>query len=126
MNLLRIQADGDTTPDVTMDPNRGWIDIKGWSHPEDAIKFYTPILEWLKEYAAQPASSTEVHFRFQYYNTASAKQIFRVLSELENVAMKSKVHVHWHYETEDTDMLNSGERLARMCTLPFTYVADPS
>ncbi len=124
MTPLIIQPQDDETPAVTLDHLKGIFEISGWSHPEDAISFYTPVLEWLNHYAQTPNAGTNFHFRFQYYNTASAKQIFRTISALEEVAKKSKVKILWHYDSEDTDMLSSGERFSKMSTVPFEFVSN--
>jgi hypothetical protein len=122
MTPLVIEAQDDVTPAVVLDSQKALFEISGWSHPEDAIAFYTPVLNWINTYSQAPGSATNFHFKFQYYNTASAKQIFRIISALEEVAKKSKVKIHWHYEAEDTDMLASGERFSKMSTVPFEFV----
>lgn len=124
MNPLVIEAEDDITPAVNLDNAKGIFEIKGWSHPEDAIAFYTPVLNWLNEYGKAPNSQTEFHYKFQYYNTASAKQIFRIVSALEEVSKKSKVIIHWHYDEEDTDMHAAGERFSKMSTVPFKFVVN--
>ena len=123
MTPLAIEPQDDTTPGVTLDSQKGNFEINGWSHPEDAISFYAPVLDWINKYALTPNSGTNFHFKFQYYNTASAKQIFRIISALEDVAKKSKVIIHWHHDKEDTDMLASGERFSKMTTVPFEFIA---
>jgi len=124
MTSLVIEAQDDVTPSVHLDYQKGYFEIAGWSHPEDAISFYSPVLEWLNKYAQTPNAGTNFHFKFQYYNTASAKQIFRLISMLEEAAKKSKVKIHWHHDAEDTDMLSSGERFAKMSTVPFEFVSN--
>ena len=124
MNPLLIEAEDDITPAVNFDSSKNIFEITGWSHPEDSISFYAPVFAWLKEYQNAPNPQTDFHFKFQYYNTASAKQIFRIISSLEEVAKKGKVIVHWHHDEEDTDMLASGERFAKMSTLPFKFASN--
>ena len=124
MTPLVIEPQDDTTPGVTLDSQKGHFEIIGWSHPEDAISFYTPVLEWINHYSQTPNSGTNFHFKFQYYNTSSAKQIFRIISSLEEVAKKSKVKILWHHDAEDTDMLASGERFSKMSTVPFEFVSN--
>ena len=123
MNALFIEANNDVTPGITLDKAKGIFEINGWSHPEDAVSFYTPVFDWMNEYAENPNKETIFHFRFQYYNTASAKQIFRLISMLEDVGKKSKTGIEWHYDQEDTDMLASGERFSKMSTVPFKFIA---
>ncbi|MBI3501573.1 MAG: DUF1987 domain-containing protein [Bacteroidetes bacterium] len=121
---IQILPQENVTPGVMLDSNRGIFEISGWSHPEDAIAFYAPVLEWLNKYAAAPNTGTNFHFKFQYYNTASAKQIFRIISMLEEVANKSKVKIYWHHDADDTDMLSSGERFSKMTTVPVEFVSE--
>ncbi|MEK6615917.1 MAG: DUF1987 domain-containing protein [Bacteroidota bacterium] len=123
MTSLIIGAKDDITPGVTLDSTKGVFEITGWSHPEDAIAFYSPVFQWLNEYEKNPNASTDFHFRFQYFNTSSAKQIFRLISLLEDVAKKSKAKIHWHHDNEDTDMLASGERFSKMSTVPFEFIS---
>jgi len=122
MNTLIIEAKDNITPAVTFDSAKNIFEITGWSHPEDAIAFYAPVFEWMNKYAESPNAETVFHFRFQYFNTASAKQIFRFISLLEEIAKKSNVKIHWQYDSEDTDMLASGERFSKMSTIPFEFV----
>lgn len=124
MTSLIIEPQDDITPGVTLEYQKGIFEIIGWSHPEDAIAFYTPVLNWLNGYAQTPNSGTNFHFKFQYYNTASAKQIFRLISALEEVSKKSKVKIYWHHDAGDTDMLASGERFSKMSTVPFEFVSN--
>ncbi len=123
MNPLIIEANGDITPAVTLDRSKGVFEVSGWSHPEDAISFYAPVLEWVNKYSESPNPETIFNFRYQYYNTASAKQIFRLISLIEEVGKKGKVKIKWHYESDDTDMLASGERFSKMSTVPFEFIA---
>ena len=124
MNALFIDAQGDTTPAVTLDSVKGVFEISGWSHPEDAIGLYAPVFAWLAEYQKSPVAQTDFHFKLQYYNTASAKQIFRLISALEEVAKNGKVTICWHHDEEDLDMLASGERFSKMSTLPFRFMQN--
>ena len=122
MNPLVIQSKNNGTPEIILDKQTGKFQISGWSHPEDAIKFYAPILDWLNAYAENPNRETVFHFNFQYYNSSSSKQILRILSLLEEGSKKSKIEIYWHYDTKDTDMVSSGERLSKMCTIPFKFI----
>lgn len=122
MDPLVIEAEGDKTPAVTLDKAKGVFEISGWSYPEDAINFYAPVFSWMDRYAESPNAETTFNFHFQYYNTSSAKQIFRLISLLEEVGKKSRTKVKWIYDNDDTDMLSSGEKLSKMSTVPFEFL----
>jgi len=122
MTPLIIKEDGDITPKITLDGEKGVFEITGSSHPEDAIQLYAPVFDWLNKYAAHPGPVMNFNFYFQYFNSSSSKQIFKLISVLENIANKSKVKISWQYDREDTDMLASGERFSKMSTVPFEFV----
>ena len=39
-----------STPEILFDGEANIFEIKGMSRPENATKFYAPILEWMDEY----------------------------------------------------------------------------
>jgi len=96
MDSFIIKPKGEVTPGITLDYQKGVFEISGWSYPEDAIIFYNPVLEGLSNYMQTPNPETTFHFKFQYYNTATAKQIFKIISCLADVAKKSKVKICWY------------------------------
>lgn len=124
MEPLIIEAHEEITPGVVFDKAAGKFEISGWSLPEDAIKFYAPVLAWLDKYKESPNAETHLHIKLEYFNTASSKQVYRVISALEAVMPKGKATIHWHYDKDDEDMKDVGERLQRMSTVPFVYSAD--
>ena len=124
LNPCIIPANEEITPSVMLDAGKGTFEISGWSHPEDSMSFYAPVLNWLNKYAESPNAATVFNFRFQYFNTSSAKQVFRTISALEDVSKKSNVTIRWHYDNEDTDMRAAGERFAKMSTVPFVFISN--
>ena len=123
MNPLIIEAKDNTIPAIILDNEKGIFQISGWSHPEDATKFYTPVFEWMNRYAENPNVEMIFNFQFQYFNTSSSKQIFKLISLLEDIAQKSKIKIHWHYSSDDTDMLSAGERFSKMSTIEFKFIS---
>ncbi len=122
-NEIRIAATEDT-PEVVLDDKAGTFKISGRSLPEDAFWFYNPIVEWLMDYSKSPLESTEFHFKLEYFNTASAKQIFKIANILSAVSKSKSVNIKWHYDNGDKDMLSSGERFSKLCGIPFELVQN--
>ena len=119
------------SPSVILDPDASQFDFSGESRPENVRKFYLPILEWLDSYAKEQseksnsarASSLQVQFNFEYFNSTSAKyilDIFKALNVLNDLGME--ILVKWLYEEDDEDMLEVGEEMSRMSKLDFEYV----
>jgi len=111
------------TPSVRFDADKGIIEIKGRSIPENSIEFYKPMIEWLEEYSRNPAKRTVVNFQLEYFNTSSSKCILDLFKKLETIHKQNKnVNVNWYYEEDDEDMLEAGEDYESIIRIPFTMI----
>ena len=111
------------TPSVKFDAEKGIIEIKGRSIPENSIEFYKPLVDWLEQYAKSPLELTQVNVQLEYFNTSSSKCILDVFKKLEAIhKAKNQVVINWYYEEDDEDMLEVGMEMARMSKLNFEYV----
>ncbi|MGF1585884.1 MAG: DUF1987 domain-containing protein [Bacteroidales bacterium] len=111
------------TPTVKFDASTGLIEIKGRSIPENSIEFYKPMVDWLEQYSANPASRTIVNIHLEYFNTSSSKSILDVFKKLESIhKAKHDVIVNWYYEEDDEDMLEAGEDYESIIRIPFKMV----
>ena len=123
MEPLIIEEVENVNPKIILNKEKGEFEISGRSHPEDANSCYAPVFNWINKYAENPNPETIFHFRLQYYNTSSAKQIFRLISLLEDIQKKKKIKIQWHSPNGDLDMLESGRKFSKMSTIPFEFVA---
>ena len=121
MDPLVIAATDDT-PFVSLNAKEGNFELMQRSLPEDSTAFYAPVIEWMLNYAASPLEDTKFLFHLEYFNTSLAKQIFKLLNILEQIAKKKNVLVTWCYDKGDHDMLASGERYSRLTVLKFEMV----
>jgi hypothetical protein len=121
MGPLIIKAT-DSTPGVYLDKDKGIFEISGNSLPEDVTKFYNPVFDWLRKYIEEPNPSTLLVFKLTYFNSASSKTIFSLLSLMENLMIKgAQVRVDWCYMEVDEDTLDAGKEYAGMVKIPFTF-----
>lgn len=118
---LKIEGTEDS-PLVELNGEKGEISISGRSLPEDAFSFYAPVMDWICDYVKSPKPESVFIFRLEYFNTASAKQIFKIVGLANDLAKKGKVTVKWYYDEGDRDMLSSGERFSKLTQLPFEYL----
>ena len=123
MDEIRISATEDT-PAVLLNDQEGLFKISGRSLPEDAFWFYNPIIEWLSNYSKAPLAKTEFSFNLEYFNTASAKQVFKIANILSAISKTQTVKVKWYYDDGDKDMCASGERFSKLCNLPFELIKN--
>ncbi len=122
MEVLNMEGSEDT-PTVILDKDQGQFELAGRSFPEFPIEYYALIIDWMEEYSKDPNPKTEFTIDLEYFNSASAKQIYKLLAVLENLSKKSDVLLLWKYAKEDTDMLSSGERYAKLVNVQFEFVA---
>lgn len=124
MKPLHIQATDDT-PKVVLDPDGGVFEFVGNSYPENSSKFYTPVLEWIKDFIQNGTTAkVEASFNFDYFNTSSAKYILEILRLVEDYhnGDNKECTIKWFYFEEDTDMLEAGEDYQRTVGVPFELI----
>lgn len=112
------------TPSVVFDAEKGNVEIKGRSIPENSIEFYKPLVDWLDKYADSAPGITTVNIQLEYFNTSSSKCILDVFKKLENVHKKdeNEVIINWYYEEDDEDMLEAGEDYQSILKIPFKMI----
>ncbi len=115
----------DDTPEVILDYDKGIFSLSGRSLPENAVDFYLPILEWMNALGEQSLNDITFDFKLDYFNTSSAKQLTKLLLILQKIALDKNVQVNWHYFEDDTDIMQSGARFAKLIDaniklLPFS------
>lgn len=108
------------TPTVIFDAEKGSVEIKGRSIPENSIEFYKPLIDWLEDYMKGPKELTQVDIQLEYFNTSSSKCILDVFKKLEAIYKGgNEVVINWHYEEDDEDMLEAGEDYQSIIKIPF-------
>jgi len=104
MENLHIEGT-DTLPTVEMN-TAGNVKLEGRALPEDAVRFFQPIIHWVNEYAGK---NLDININLEYFNTSVSKQLHDFINLLNNKPADCKVQVQWHYEEGDDEMLESGE-----------------
>jgi len=117
------------SPKVILDPERNIFELSGESRPPDVAAFYLEILRWFDDYAIylgllqEPPESLAINFNFEYFNSSSAKYILDLCKQIGAVRSKGiGMSVNWHFEKDDTDMLEAGKEMSRIAKFPFEYV----
>lgn len=107
MKSLKIEAIPDSPyyPEINFDATSGVCELAGESYMEEAYKFYTPILNWLKEYTLTEGNPVTLNVKLTYFNTNSS----RLLLDMFDILKKSKdegreIVINWFYEEDDPDV----------------------
>lgn len=108
-NLVREATK--SSPYIRFDAGTGLLEIKGKSYPENAAKFYAPVLEWLNEYLNSVAKETiHVNLDIVYFNSSSSKVLLNMFDILDNAAKNGrKITINWHYLRENDTARECGE-----------------
>jgi hypothetical protein len=112
-----------TAESIGVSLKSGLLEFSGRSIPEDPMKLFAPILEWIEEYIKNPPSSTTININFEYINTSSSKHILNILETLNRVYDKKQnnVKITWSYEIGDDDMYELGKFIESMIDIPMNY-----
>lgn len=114
----------DESPEVILDKDNGKFEFSGKSLPEDVKEFYSPVHVWLGNYLKEPNDISHVVFKFEYFNSASAKQILDILSVFERIKSNGKeVKIDWYFSEDDEDMEEAGESYGTLVELPINLIA---
>jgi len=108
------------TPKIILDKENGLFEISGRSLPENAIKFFAPILNWMEDYLKSPNQLTIFEFKLDYFNSASIKSIYEIIKILEKISKNNfQVNIIWYYVNDDELMKNRGLEIKEMLDVPF-------
>ncbi len=124
-----IIAQSLSTPSVVLDPDNWIFQISGESRPPDVRELYDQILTWMNDFRAYLLDGTDkkdpviFNFDFEYFNSSSGKYILDICKAIAVLRSKEiNINVHWHYEKDDLDMLETGKEMSKIVRFPFEYV----
>jgi hypothetical protein len=104
MQNIDIEATS-STPQVNFDQS-GKLMMKGRSLILNVNEFYNPLIEWISKLNAPVVRFT---IDFDYFNSASSKQILDMLKLLDSNNNVKDFDVFWHFEKDDEDILEIGQ-----------------
>ena len=108
---------------VVLDAQNNIFAFSDTSWPQDAVKFYSPIISWVEEYFKKPNPVTIFEFKMNYFNTSSAKQFAKLLSVIKKYSANNIVKIVWFYQRDDLDMLKAGNRYAKLLDMDFETIS---
>ena len=110
-----------TTPEVFLSP-RGIIKIKGRAIDESRAKAPDQFINWIDEYLANPADSTEVNIALEFLNSFNTIILTSALKKISQVNQKGKrLTIRWFYEEDDVDLFERGEYISSVIDFPFEF-----
>ena len=84
----------------------GRLKLEGKSIPEDAVKVYEPLIEFIDELKAE---NVVFDINLIYFNTATSKKLMEILRHLDANNKVKQYLVNWHFEEGDEDSVEMAE-----------------
>ena len=110
-----------TTPEISFDTERGFLELIGTSIPDNSLEVYGPI-QLAISMSKDLASSFEFHMKLEHFNTSSAKCLFDILRSLKSVYSLDQIEVAWYYDEDDEDLLECGEDFSDLLNIEFNFI----
>lgn len=124
MNKLIIEKTY-STPYINFDPDNGKLMISGESFPENASRFYTPVLQWIEDYINYvDVQKVEFNFEIKYFNSSTSKVFLNIFDLLEEALEEGKdIAVNWKCHKENESAIECGEEFKEdLDKLPFNII----
>lgn len=114
-----------STPRIIFDAQENILEIKGRSYPEDAMKFYKPAFDWLKEYVVALQGECTCNISLIYINTSSRKIFLMILKLLEKAhSQGNPITINWYYHPDNENAKELGEEYKEEIELPFNLIEE--
>lgn len=122
MDKLEIK-EGKNTPHIIFDPAGNRFSVAGKSFPENAKKFYEPILSWLDQFS--PSGNIEFNFVLYYISSSSIISILEIIRKLDKInSSNTSITINWCFEEDDDDIKKIGEDYQRISKLNINLIAN--
>ena len=89
MELKKLYIEpGIKTPQIDLNNFTGELILSGKSIPENAALLYEKVLLWVLEYIKNPQPTTNLRINLEYFNTASAIWLAKIVQALSSIEGK--------------------------------------
>jgi len=111
------------SPNIDFNPSTGLLKIEGRSIPENPVKYYQPIENWIIAFINTSPQDLILYVHLDYLNTHSTECLLILMKKIEAYYKSSgnNVKVSWNFDEDDEDMETLGEDLASIAQIPFEY-----
>jgi len=121
MNNIKLEATK-RTPQIEFNIN-GNLTISGTSISENAIAFYHPLIQWVKDFLQTQPSTIAFNINLDYINTSSNTCLIKMLSEIKaNIISTDTLTIVWNFDKEDEDALEHGQIIEKLIKHPVKLI----
>jgi len=95
------------TPQIDFNQLTGELILSGKSIPENAALLYESVLKWVIEYIKNPKLTTNLRLNIEYFNTASAIWIAKIVQALGSIKdSENTLMIHLYFSIEEFDNMD--------------------
>jgi hypothetical protein len=95
------------TPQIDLNQLTGNLIFSGRSIPENAVKVYEPVLNWVTQYVLKARPITNVRLDLEYFNTTSTIWLLKILKVLIRINEPDYVLIlHFYLPIDEYDEMN--------------------
>lgn len=123
---LNIEAT-QSSPAVLADFDKGVLEMRGDSYPENSFEFFVPIISWVEEYLSASPAPLHLNLYLLYLNTSSVKAMMDIFDMLETAHTQGReTAVSWYYHRDNARIAELAEEFKEDCSFPFEIIRDDS
>jgi hypothetical protein len=98
------------TPKISFNGLSGELILSGRSYPENGIKVFEPLMDWIHEYIKSPQKTTNLHLKLEYFNSTTVLYISKMIKSLGKINQKdASLYIHLYFDDEDLDFKDTDE-----------------
>lgn len=100
-----------STPNINFNYEMRKLMISGESFPENAAKFYEPVITWIKQYLENiDEEETEVEFEIIYFNSSTSKIFMNIFGLFDEEVKNGKnIIINWIASEDNEAAIECGE-----------------
>lgn len=124
MTPLEIPAKS-ASPYIKFDPD-GKLEIKGRSFDEDVISLYNILIQKVQDFGNSGKELLEVNIYLKYFNTASSKCLFNLVTAIKEIHDEQGVEVNmtWNFIEGDDSMEEELEEMREDTEFDFKILPE--
>lgn len=115
-----------STPYIMVDEQKGYMIFQGESFPENVVKFYSEVTDWIYRYLKTDFASFTFDCRLIYFNSSTTKLLLDIFSAMDDAAAEGKrVIVNWTCNTYNEIIIECAEAFAEdFRNMKFRIILD--
>jgi hypothetical protein len=96
------------TPQVDLNNLTGELIFSGKSIPENAALIYEGVMKWINEYIKDPRPSTNLRISLEYFNTATAIWLGKIIQALGSMKdPENTLMIHLYFSIDEFDNMDT-------------------